>query len=112
LLALDLRHTGRLPGGARRIRGCPGTVHGWPAPAKPSSTSPSQSSSSPLHTSVCGVAVWMHSIAPEAQFVVPSLQIPGLPVRHAWFAPGLPSSLTPSQSSSTPLQVSVAGNTV
>jgi len=76
------------------------------AHSNPSSTSPSPSSSTPLQTSVDGVQV-PHAHA-EEHVRVPvwssTVQLPTLPWQHA-----KPLSHVPSQSSSTPLQISAGG---
>ena len=73
---------------------------------QPSSICPLQLSSIPLHVSVPGCEVCVQVVAPPVQAVMPASHTPGLPVLHAWPAPGSPLSTTPSQSSSCPLQVS------
>jgi len=76
------------------------------AHSNPSSICPSPSSSTPLHTSLVGVHV--PHVQPAWQVRVPgtpsTVQLPVLPWQHA-----KPSSHVPSQSSSTPLQVSAGG---
>jgi hypothetical protein len=77
------------------------------AHAKPLSTTPSQSSSRPLHTSIGG----MH--APHAH-IVEHVRVPVVPqeVGHIPIDPdahGKPLSTTPSQSSSRPLHTSAGG---
>jgi hypothetical protein len=64
-----------------------------------------------LQTSALGWTVWTHSTAPFRHTVMPLAQTPGKPVLHAAPPPGLPLSMSPSQSSSTPLQVSAWGKT-
>jgi hypothetical protein len=73
---------------------------------------PSQSSSTPLHVSAPDAAFCTQLSHPALHVVVPAEQIPGRPVLHAAPPPGFPSSVAPSQSSSTPLQVSAAGDVV
>ena len=79
-----------------------------PPPGLPSSTLPSQSSSSPLQTSGAGPLPPTQVSPPPMHIWVPLVHSPAeLP--HAAPPPGLPSSVAPSQSSSSPLQLSVPG---
>lgn len=80
-----------------------------PGQAAPLSTWPSQSSSAPLHTSVCACWFWTQTMAPLEHWVVPAAQMPGRPVLHARPTPVGLSSIAPSQSSSRPLHVSGRG---
>src|SRR4051812_9231413 len=73
------------------------------------STTPLQSSSSPLQVSVVGLWLRLQAAAPLTHEVVPGAQMPSWPVLHAIPPPGLPLSTTPLQSSSSPLHVSVVG---
>src|SRR5690606_38906180 len=73
-----------------------------PPSGSPSSTVPSQSSSSPLQVSATGPTAPSHTITPPRHISVPLTHSPtALP--HAPPPPGLPSSIEPSQSSSRPL---------
>ena len=81
-----------------------------PPPGLPSSTEPSQSSSKPLHSSALPSMRPSQMIAPATQFWVPRRQTP-MSLPQAAPPPGLFSSVMPSQSSSTPLQVSVVAVT-
>jgi hypothetical protein len=76
---------------------------------RPSSTAPLQLLSRASHTSVDGLVFRLHAIAPDVHAVVPCAQTPDIPVLQLMPPPGLPSSTVPSQSSSTPLQVSAPG---
>src|SRR5262245_29048284 len=73
--------------------------------AKPS-TVPSQLSSRLLQVSAEDDVSWTQTRLPLWQASVPSMQTPRRPVSHATPPPGLPSSVWPSQSSSSPLQIS------
>ena len=90
---------------------CLPVEHATPLPGLPLSTTPSQSSSLPLHVSAPVCTVCTQTTAPLAHAVVPAAHTPSLPVAHATAPPGLPLSTAPSQSSSLPLHASVAGNT-
>ena len=79
-----------------------------PPSGLPSSVMPSQSSSSPLQSSVVGLVAPMHVIAPLVQASVPVVHSPTL-LPHAPPPPGSPSSTVPSQSSSRPSQISSGG---
>src|SRR5216683_584949 len=50
-----------------------------PPPGLPSSTTPSQLSSIPLHDSGPGRMFWLQAITPAIHAVVPAAQAPGLP---------------------------------
>jgi hypothetical protein len=80
--------------------------HARPPPGLLSSTVPLQSSSRPSHVSADGAAVCTQTIAPAVHAVVPAAHAPRLPVLHAAPLPGLPLSITPSQSLSSPSHVS------
>src|ERR1043165_1381446 len=73
---------------------------------------PSQSSSMPLHTSVPPPVPPTHCIVPAMQRVTPPLQPLAPPLApHGRPSPATLSSTTPSQSLSTPSQVSTVGPT-
>src|SRR5688500_17510493 len=56
-----------------------------------------------------GCTLCTHWSWPLTHVIVPAAQAPSRPVLHAAPPPGLPSSIAPSQSSSTWLQVSTEG---
>src|SRR5262245_51242706 len=84
-------------------------LHAAPPPGLPSSVTPSQSLSTPSHSSVEGDAFCTHTSEPFWQDSVPKEHTPGRPVLHVVPPPGLPLSTTPSQSSSALLHVSALG---
>jgi hypothetical protein len=84
-------------------------LHIAPPPGLPLSATPSQSLSSPSHTSAIGLLLRLQTIAPELQAVVPAEQLPGCPVLHITPPPGFPLSTTVSQSLSRPSHVSATG---
>src|SRR5690349_16607573 len=75
----------------------------------PSSMEPSQSSSRPLQLSVPGITPPWHTVPPDTHATEPKRHTPTLlPHVKAGPTPGSGASSTvPSQSSSTPLQISV-----
>src|SRR5882724_7139843 len=73
------------------------------------STVPSQSLSRPSHASAEGFTFRVHATAPPWQVCVPAAQTPACPVEQAAPPPGLPSSICPLQSLSTPSQISTPG---
>src|SRR5262245_51906555 len=68
-------------------------LHETPPPGLPLSTTPLQSSSTPLQISVAGCTFWLQTIAPLVQAVVPAAQTPFAPVSHA--PPIAPASAPP-----------------
>src|SRR5215471_7871322 len=87
-------------------------VHGWPRVGKPLSITPSQSSSTPLQSSVCGLPAVAEHVVPvpaESHLITPNRWQPPWPALHGLPRFAKPSSVLPSQSSSRPLQISAAG---
>src|SRR5690606_12246444 len=82
--------------------------HAAPPSGLPSSTSPSQSSSSALQASALGPVSPSQTRVPPEHRVVPGAHSP-TSVPHALPPPGSPSSMSESQSSSAPLQISLCG---
>src|SRR6185436_3643724 len=82
--------------------------HTPPLHRSPSSIRPSQSSSTPLHTSVPPPVPPTHSIAPAMHLVTPPLHAPPA-APHGSPSPATLSSTVPSQSSSIPLHCSATG---
>src|SRR5262245_1297605 len=70
---------------------------------------PLQSLSSPSHVSAEGLTVWLQARAPATHDVIPVAQTPGWPVSHDAPPPGSLSSTMPSQSLSSPSQISLDG---
>src|SRR5262245_31329812 len=80
-----------------------------PPPGSPSSTTPLQSSSTPLQASGPGPTFRRQARLPSWQCSVPAAQTPDWPVSHVPPLPGSPSSVCPLQLLSCPSQTSGAG---
>src|SRR5207302_1152932 len=75
----------------------------------PSSTMPSPLSSFPLHTSIFGIEISLHTNLPISHLIMPALHTPR-PSPHGSPTPGsMPSSISPLQLSSSPLHTSGDG---
>jgi hypothetical protein len=90
---------------------CKPVEHATLPPGLPLSTVPSQSSSRPLHVSLAAAWLALHTMDPLVHAVLPAEHTPCLPVEHETPPPGLPLSMAPLQSSSSPLHVSAEGCT-